>query len=116
MADHRFKITGNAAEGFHIRFISHRTPQAFTITPQPPADPETIAAGAGSSLDAQFDIFLSPDDMDRLAANDWSTFDPAAFDRGVVGLSLPALDGTVPQGLRLGGTLYAAIQATVNKV
>ena len=116
MADRRFKITGNAAEGFHIRFISHRTPQAFTITPQPPADPETIAAGAGSSLDAQFDIFLSPDDMDRLAANDWSTFDPAAFDRGVVGLSLPALDGTVPQGLRLGGTLYAAIQATVNKV
>ena len=40
----RFKITGHAAEGFHIRFISHRTPQAFTITPQPPADPETIAA------------------------------------------------------------------------
>ena len=113
--DRQFKITGSPSEGFHIRFTSHRAPQTFTIAPQPPAAPETIPAGPGSSLDAQFDIFLSPEDMDRLAANNWSSFGEAAFDRAVVDLSLPALDGTVPQGLRLGGTLHAAIQATVNQ-
>ena len=111
--ERQFKITGNAADGFHIRFTSHRTPQTFTVAPPPPAGPETIAAGAGSSLDAQFDIFLSPEDMDRLATSDWSAFDPTDFDSAVVNLSLPAMDGTVPDGLRLGGTLYAAIQATI---
>jgi hypothetical protein len=109
----QFKITGNAADGFHVRFTSHRTPQTFTVAPPPPAAPETIAAGAGSSLDAQFDVFLSPEDMDRLATSDWSVFDPTDFDSAVVDLSLPAMDGTVPDGLRLGGTLYAAIQATI---
>ena len=116
--ERQFKISGSPAEGFHIRCSSHRTPHTFTIVPQPPAAHETIAAGAGSHLDTQFDIFLTPADMDRLAANDWSAFDSAALDGAVTrpDLNLAAVSGAVPQNFHIGGTLFAAFQANVNKV
>ena len=116
--ERQFKISGSPAEGFHIRCFSHRTPHAFTVVPQPPAAQETIAAGAGSHLDTQLDVFLTPADMDRLAANDWSAFDSAALDGAVTrpDLNRAAVSGAVPQNFHIGGTLLAAFQANVNKV
>ena len=113
---HRFVVTGSAAEGFHIRCEVHRTPQSVTLVPSGSAVHETIAAGDGSFIDAQLDLFFTPDDLTRLADRDWSAYDPAAFNSAFVGdtLSLAALDGTVQQDFRLGGDMAAVFQMNLN--
>ena len=112
----RFVVTGNAAEGFHIRCEVHRTPQSVTLAPDGAAAHETIAAGEDSFIDTQLDLFLTPNDMTRLASRDWSAYDPAAFNAAFEGntLSLAALDGTVQQDFRLGGDMAAAFQVNLN--
>ena len=112
----RFTVTGSAAEGFHIRCEVHRTPQSVTLAPDDSAAHETIAAGDGSFIDTQLDLFFTPDDLTRLAGRDWGAYDPAAFNSAFVGdtLSLAALDGTVQQDFRLGGDMAAAFQVNLN--
>ena len=112
----RFAVTGSAAEGFHIRCEVHRTPQSVTLAPDGSAARETIAAGDGSFVDTQLDLFFTPDDLTRLAGRDWDAYDPAAFNSAFVGdpLSLAALDGTVQQDFRLGGDMAAAFQVNLN--
>ena len=112
----RFTVTGSAAEGFHIRCEVHRTPQSVTLAPDDSAAHETIAAGDGSFIDTQLDLFFTPDDLTRLAGRDWGAYDPAAFNSAFVGdtLSLAALDGAVQQDFRLGGDMAAAFQVNLN--
>ena len=112
----RFAITGSAAEGFHIRCAFHRAPQSLTLVPGRPAAPRTIAAGDGSFVDTQLDIFLASADMDRLAGRDWSAYDPAAFNAAFMGetVSVTALHGQVQEEFRLGGRTVAALQINLN--
>ncbi len=112
----RFAITGSAADGFHIRCAFHRAPQSVTLAPDGSAAHETIAAGDGSFIDTQLDLFLTPSDMNRLAGCDWSAYDPAAFNAAFMGetVSVSALDGKVQEGFRLGGDMAAAFQVNLN--
>ncbi len=112
----RFAITGSAAEGFHVRCAFHRAPQSLTLVPGNPSSPRTIAAGDGSFVDTQLDLFLTPADMDRLAGRDWSAYDPVAFNTAFMGetVSVSALDGQVQEEFRLGGRMVAALQINLN--
>ena len=63
------------------------------------------------------EIRLSPADVDRLAKQDWKSFDDDSF-KGEISrqdLALGDLAATVPQGLRLGGEVSAAFSLDFNE-
>lgn len=98
----RIEITGSLQSGFAVHCDVIQDAQSIRV------GDETVPAGDHGSVRYRLDIRLSPADLDRLAAVDWSAFDPAAFDGAAGGASLDAVGDAVPAPFRMGGELSAS--------
>lgn len=101
-----FQLSGSPAEGFVVRCGSSK-----------PLDGVAFDQGGngrfvngGGLFSSMMELRLSPADVDRLAKQDWKSFDDESFKMEIArpDMDFGNLAATVPQELRLGGEVSAA--------